>query len=242
MKILYLAYQDQATRQWAPVARVSRDTKGVYHWLYTKGARRIPGFSGLGRMNNLEQEYVSADIFPVLANRVLPKNRPEYEEYLGWLGLTPEEHDHLEELARTGGLRATDSIELIPCPEPNDAEQYEVHFFTRGLSHLDRSDIHRVSELRPGDQLYLMSDFQNEKDPKAILLRTRDPISIVGYAPMYYAHDFAKLSTDGALVRVEVDRVNVDAPLQYRLLCRITAPWSPAFSPCNSELFEPFSS
>jgi hypothetical protein len=220
---------------------VSRDD-GLYRLVYTKGAQRLKNFNGLGRMSQLDKEYVSSEIFPLLANRVLPKNRPEHREYLSWLGLSESDHDELEELARTGGLRATDSIELIPCPEPTDDEMYEVYFFSRGLSHFLPEHVKRVNELSPGDTLYMMKDFQNERDPRAMLLRTLDPISLVGYAPMYYAQDFGFLAEAGAAptaIRIQVDRVNPDAPLQYRLLCRMTTPWPKSFNACESELFQP---
>jgi hypothetical protein len=239
MKALFLAYQEQSSRRWAPVARVTRNDD-LYHLVYTKGALGIPGFDGFGLMNKLNEQYVSKDLFPLLANRVLPKSRPEYKEYLEWLGLTEHTHDALEELARTGGLRATDSLELIPCPEPTSSNSYEAFFFARGIRHFPIEVTRRVNELKTGDRLFLMKDFQNQHDKHALLLRTDDPISVIGYAPKYYAEDFgivADSGISGAVVQVE--RVNPGAPSQYRLLCRISAPWPSSFAACGSEQFQP---
>jgi hypothetical protein len=36
-----------------------------------------------------------------------------------------------------------------------------------------------------------------------------------------------------------VERVNVEAPLQHRVLCRMNACWPDEFKPCEREEFEP---
>lgn len=239
MKALFLAVQEPSTRQWAPVARVVKDM-GVYKLAYTRGALDLPEFRGFGRMHDLKREYVSEELFPLLQNRVLPKSRPEYKHYLEWLGLSLTGHEALDELARTGGLRATDSIELIPCPEPNGGNYYHAYFFARGSRYLPEETQARLNELRPGDRLFIMKDIQNTHDHNALVLRTGDPISIVGYAPRYYAEDFARLADLGDVndVVVTVDRVNPSAPMPYRLLCKIQAPWPDFFSACASEKFQ----
>lgn len=243
MKALFLAYQDQSSRRWTPVARLTR-ADGEYRLTYTRGALSVSGFAGFGRMQKLDKVFVSKDLFPLFANRVLPKSRPEYADYLEWLGLSPETHDDLEELARTGGLRATDSLELIPCPEPTANNEYEAFFFIRGIRHFPSEVADRCSRLEKDERLYLMSDFQNQHDPYALLLRTGDPISAIGYSPKYYAKDFNLLAANDPMHYtpvVRVERVNLDAPMQYRVLCRITAPWPKFFEACSSEIFQPIS-
>lgn len=65
MKSLYLAIQQHESRRWSPVAKVTKNG-GVYRLVYTKGAWEVPGFSGFARMEDLYQEYRSAEIFPIL--------------------------------------------------------------------------------------------------------------------------------------------------------------------------------
>jgi len=149
MKALFVAYQDAASRTWAPVGRLTRED-GRYHFAYTRGAKDLPSFVPFCRMTDLNAEYVSDKLFPLFANRVLPKSRPEYSDYLQWLGLSGASHDALEELARTGGLRATDTLELIPCPAPTEGNRYEVFFFCRGLRHLSEENQTRALQLQPG--------------------------------------------------------------------------------------------
>lgn len=239
MKALFVAYQDSVSRTWTPVARLTHDGQ-LYHFAYTQGAKSLPNFVPFGRMNELDAEYVSEQIFPLFANRLLPKSRPEYQDYLSWLGLSGVGHDALEELARTGGLRATDSLELIPCPEPTSSNQYEVYFFCRGLRHLPTESQTRSLSLNKGEKLFLMQDIQNGSDEMALLLRTDDPVTVVGYVPRYYSAEFSSLIklTGADAPKVTVEKVNADAPVQYRVLCKFSAPWPMQFQPCQAGLYE----
>jgi hypothetical protein len=240
MKALYLAMQDPESRRWAPVGRLRREN-GHYVFDYTRGAEGLANFEPFGRMSKVGFQYVSDALFPLFANRVLAAGRPEYHDYMRWLGLTKQDHDALEELARTGGRRATDTLELVPCPEPTPDGRYELHFFARGLRHLGAEERARATRLLPGERLYLLKDLQNRQDTMALMLRTDDPVTIVGYVPRYHCADLSRLLqlVGPEAVSVIVDRINLDAPIQYRLLCRLSAPWPAHFQPCADDEFEP---
>lgn len=239
MKALFVAWQNSKNRNWAPVGRLTHED-GFYRFVYTRGAEAMPDFRPFGVMQDLHASYKSEKLFPIFANRILAKNRPEYSDYLKWLGLNEARYDELEELARTGGLRATDSLELFPCPEPTSGKNYEVYFFCRGLRHLHSENQERAHKLKSGERLYLMQDLQNPHDSMALLMRTIEPITLVGYAPRYYSTEFTQLikSTDPDQVKVTVEQVNLDAPIQYRVLCKLTSPWPANFSPCTMREFE----
>lgn len=238
MKALFIASQNTATRAWTPIGKLTRTAEG-YRFAYTKGILNLPNFTPFGRMSDVTVPYFSKELFPLFANRVLAKNRPEHVEYLNWLGLSSGDHDELEELSRTGGLRATDNLELIPCPSPSGDGFYEEFFFCRGLSHLPEATQVRANDLKGGERLFIMRDVQNAWDENALALRTDDPVSLVGYAPAYFAKDFSELlKGDGSTSSVvTVEKVNPNAPLQYRVLCRLRAPWPDNFSPCSEERF-----
>lgn len=242
MKALFVAWQNPTTRQWAPVGRLTHEG-GAYKFVYTKGAKECEGFEPFGRMRDLDAAYVSDTLFPLFANRLLPKSRPEYGDYLRWLGLDETSHNELEVLARSGGVRATDTLQIFPCPEFTKERLYEVYFFSHGLRHLIPQNQNRVADLRSGERLFLMQDLQNEHDAMALLLRTGDPISIVGYCPRYYSADFSRLlgAVNKERVRVTVEKVNHDAPIQLRLLCKLSSPWPANFAPCSLGPFQPAS-
>jgi hypothetical protein len=178
-------------------------------------------------------------MFPLFANRLISKKRPEYRDFLRWLDLREDEADPLVLLARTEGVRETDSLTVFPSPEPDTKGRYVVHFFTHGLRHLPEDARIRVGALRAGERLYLMPDPQNSHDSYAIALRTDDPATIVGYCPRYISRDFLEiLENSPDSVEVRVKQVNADAPIQLRLLCTLTAEWPENFKPCSSDLYQ----
>jgi hypothetical protein len=91
-----------------------------------------------------------------------------------------------------------------------------------------------------------MHDFQNPYDNRALLLRTDDGYN-VGYCPRYLLDDVFKLlrQTSGAeqTVKVTVERVNLPPiPIQFRLLCKLKAPWPDGFQPFSSSIYQPIES
>ncbi len=238
MKKLFVAWQDSESREWATVGQLSNDN-GVYTFEYTQGAKTFSNFKPFGSMDDLRKKYVSNQLFPIFANRILAKGRPEYIAYLTWLGMADTDYDAMKELSLTGGLRATDDLEIFPCPQPSKEGKYEVTFFCRGMQHLHTENVERSATLESGERLYLMNDSQNEKDRAALLLRTTDPITLMGYTPRYLSNDFSRvldqLGSNGVVVKVE--QVNKDAPLQYRVRCRLSSAWPKDFVACSGDMY-----
>ena len=54
---------------------------GTYRFVYTRGAKTAKGFTPFSGMENLDDIYKSAELFPIFANRLLSKSRPEYEAF-----------------------------------------------------------------------------------------------------------------------------------------------------------------
>lgn len=242
MRTLFIAWQDPQTRGWFPVGKLTFEG-GYYRFVYTKGAEASRNFLPFGVMRDLTAVYRAKDLFPLFANRVISKKRPEYNRLLTWLDLGSERADPLVLLGRTEGIRETDSLTVFECPSRNEEGRYEAKFFSHGLGYLPQDAVKRITSLSPGERLYVLLDPQNPHDRFAIALRTDDPATIVGYCPRYISHDFHEvLHNNLASVRVVVKRVNADAPIQLRLLCDLTAEWPEHFEPCSSEYFEELAS
>lgn len=239
MKIFYIAWQDPETRRWQPVGKLTFENN-LYRFVYTKGALAAKNFVPFGVMKDLTSTYESSELFPLFYNRLLSKNRPEYNDYLNWLNISPDQDDQLSQLALTGGIRGTDSLVVFPCPEPQSDGKYHVKFFCHGVRYLAEEAQNLVDQLKPGARLYLMLDVQNEQDSYAIALRT-EPAMIVGYVPRYFTDDFHFLlsSKQKGSVKAVVNMVNPVAPIQYRLLCSITADWPKGFRPFSERLYQP---
>lgn len=237
MKSLFIAWQDPQTRAWHTVGRLTRE-HGHYYFAYTRGALASPRFSYLGRMRDLHKRYVSEELFPLFSNRLLDDSRPEYPDYVQWLGVDPKETDPMQLLARSGGKRATDELCVYPEPEQNEQGEIELFFFSHGLRYLGEATLQRINQLRPGDRLQLRPDHDNAHDHYALIVETEEPVAL-GYCPRYLNQDLRR-ALDMAAIRLTVEKVNPNAPLQFRLLCKavITAPVA-GFGLFKAEAHEP---
>jgi len=242
MKSLFVAWRPPMPDRagWRPVGRLERDS-GLFRFWYTRGARK-PNFHPFAQMEQLGQVYESEELFPLFANRLIPESRPEYEEYMRWSGFDVNNPpDPIVVLGVTEGIRQTDAVEVFPCPVPDAEGCYLTKFFLHGISWLPDAAVERISKLCEGESLKMMLDLQNDYDPLAVAVRTETERMQIGYVPRYLAHDVWQLvqRCDVNFIELSVARVNMDAPLQNRLLCRMHACWPDGFQPCSSEDFQP---
>lgn len=246
MRTLFLAWQDPRSRRWFPIGRLE-SSDGLYSFAYTRGAEQASieaHFEPLASFPELNTVYVSERLFPLFTNRLLPTSRPEYRDYLQWLSVPESESDPIAILARNGGRRVTDTLEVFPCPERNEQGEYEVHFLVHGLSHMPEASAIRASHLKPGERLLAMHDLQNPKDADAIALRTAEIVDrdmyLIGYCPRYLRSDFLCLIRREHSPKITVERVNrPPAPIQFRILCKAVMKWAEGFSPFSTPEYEP---
>lgn len=135
---LFLAWQDQNSRSWFTIGRLTFD--GInYEFTYTQGvleAQKKCGFEPLVSFPRLGEVYKSTYLFPVSANRLNPKNRPDCSSFLHGLNLSQDEREPIAILARSGGRRETDTLTVFPCSELDSEGRYCLHFFLHGLRYL----------------------------------------------------------------------------------------------------------
>lgn len=240
---LFLAWQDPTNRSWHPVGILMSSQDGMFRFVYTEGARDTKNFVPFPGMEVLDSVYESEELLPLFSNRLLSEFRPEYGKLLKWLGFKGDEGRNvlLDMLAMTEGIRATDTFEVFKCPAKNPKGQYEVGFFSHGLRYVDKRAVERINSLDRGERLFLALDDQNKYDQYAVALRTDDPVEFVGYCPRYLSRDFRRLleMNKPLDVAVTVERVNAQAPLNLRLLCKLVAPWPEDFKPCSDDKFKP---
>lgn len=228
-KYIYLARQDQNTKEWYVVGQLLHTDEG-YEFSYTKGIKNIPSFSAIPNMPEHDKVYRSPNLFSLFKNRLMPKSRPEYHDYIKWLGFEMSDPviSDLDVLAVSGGGRETDFFRIIPVPEINAIGTYSFKFFVEGLNFVDEQSKERVLSLKKGDPLYVNHDFQNHTDPLALSLQTDDPPCLIGYIPGYFTKVIYKLKNKDDLflqkISVNVLQVNKAAPIQMRLLCELSCP------------------
>lgn len=241
--VLFLAWQDGASRRWYPIGRLSC-TDGVYRFVYVEGYRRACQEAGLAPLigfPEVERVYDSESLFPLFANRVMSSSREDYPAYLGRLGITDGPHAPLQMLARNRGRRSTDPFEVFPRPmvETDDGPRFRTTFFVHGVRHGPEAAQARAARLVEGELLYPMRDWSNPEDPQAIALRTGDRY-LIGYVPRYYCADLMRVYASVGSPSIVVQRVNPPpAPTQQRVLSRIDARWTFAEPPLSEGDYRP---
>jgi hypothetical protein len=236
---IFVAWRDPLNKSWHPVALLTVDEHGIFNFVYTKGALKS-NFPRFPRMNEVT-EYKSRELFPLFYNRIISERRPDFKNYLRWLDISRNEFNPLKFLTLTEGIKPTDHLEFFQCPMKSRDNKYNVSFMMHGLQYFPKRVIERVNELKYGERLYLVLDPQNQFDKYAIMIRTADPVYAIGYCPRYLTGDFYKLLNIENVdeISVSVKKVNKDAPLNFRLLCNIVAPWPNGFHPCDQDEYEP---
>lgn len=241
MKTLYLAWRNPHDRSWYPIGRLRRDGE-EYVFQYTQGvlrARAEAGFQPLAAFPDVGAEYRSTALFSLFTNRLLPRSRPEYGQFIEWLHVPESDAEPFLILARSGGRRTTDTLEVFAAPEPDASGGARLYFFIHGARHFPEGSAGRGERLTPGEPLMLMHDLQNPHDPNALALRTAEraprDLHLLGFCPRYLSEELLPLlREDPQQFRVEVVRVNPPpAPSQMRVLCSLRMPNSAA-----SKLFQ----
>lgn len=209
MNSLYLLEKDFNTGKWYVVGKLIKE-KEYYCFSYTEGVSDFSNFSCFGGMFDKSKLYYSRELFPLFANRILNKARPEYPDYLRWLDLEYAQEYNLDMniLARSGGERMTDSLRVFPRLEPDEEGNYTFYF----INALDSNYLGTIEE---NDTILL----KYTKDNKEVVLEDSNNIRI-GKCPEYLINTlFSKLSENS--FNIFVHKPNWDAISQFRILFRV---------------------
>jgi hypothetical protein len=241
-KTLFVAWQDQQSRSWFPIGKLTYDGK-KYQFIYLNGAKTAQekcGFKPLFSFPNFKEIYTSNYLFPLFANRLMSRSRFEYQNLINSLDLSEDEDDLIAILARSEGEKTTDSLRVFSYPEVRNDGQYMLHFLAHGLRYLHQDAIQKITSLNKGDLLWLAHEAHNSWDEKAITLNTHDHY-IVGYLPRYLVDNiFDILRKNPSLIQVKVVKINLEPiPIKYRLLCEIIYSGIDHYQPFQQEIYQP---
>src|SRR5271157_5444756 len=93
--------------------------------------------------------------------------------------------------------------------------------------------------LRPHEPLFLRWDAQNELDPTALAVRTRDYV-LLGYLPACLSREMCELLSSLPPPQVFVVQVNPPpAGVHHRLLCRVDGCWPEGYIPFSTVDYQP---
>jgi hypothetical protein len=208
---------------------------------YLKAAELLAdpeGFRPLPGLPELHRRYESPTLFPVFANRVMPRTRPDFDLLARRVDIEGEA-DPFEVMVRSGGLRQTDRIEVFAGPEHTADDRSSCLFFARGIRHVPGA-AEAVDDLTVGDELRLAADQRNQFNQRALRLLVSDGRP-VGYAPDYLVEHVHELTDLNAVPpHITVEHVNdATAAPHLRLLCRLDAPWPPNYVAFSDARFQP---
>lgn len=218
--------------------RVSNGSES-YRFVYLKRSESLEGFPCLPGLPDLHRVYESEKLFPVFRNRQMSRRRPDYERYVKKLNLEVD-CDPFEVMARSGGRRLTDRIEVFGRPTRTAGGNLTTLFFVRGIRHREGAT-EAVGGLQPGDPLELKDEPDNAYNPRAVLVR-RPEGADVGWVPDYLVDELHKLRdlTGERAVSATAEHVNPpDVAPSMRLICRLTAPWPDQYEPFKGPEFQP---
>ncbi|OBI24086.1 hypothetical protein [Mycobacterium sp. E2497] len=220
-----IAWRNTQLRVITPVAVLDRLVDG-YRFQYLDGVGgSVEGFRPFVGFPDFEQVYRSVRLWPFFDLRAMDRKRPDFPEYVRWLGLTVDAST-LDILSRSGGWQKGDSVHLAEAPAVAADGATEAIFLARGVRYAvgDNRTEANANALRAGDRLVLDDDSTNVVNPRALLLRTADGAAI-GWMPDLLV-DYARQVRAGGGV-VELLQNNHGAPWHARLLVRISGRIAP---------------
>lgn len=216
---LLVIWKHPDTRRLRRIGKLDHLTDGRFAFSYLDESREAEGFRPLVAFPDIDATYISENLPAFFRNRVMNPGRPDYEEFLGWLGLESETPDlPIEILARTGGPRATDTFHIVDAPNP-DTNGVVTRFFVSGVNHCHGA-IDKIRLMTEGAELMLRPEPSNPVNPHAVLIDESDKSSI-GWVPDWLLAELQPLIQGDATVRIFAERINLDAPAHLSVLCRV---------------------
>lgn len=177
-----------------------------------RGFQMLPEFPARRRADD---PYVERYLFALFAERI---PAPTRRDAAGMLAAWGVEHpdDQFEVLARSGGLRATDRLELAEYRAPDDDLSEPLEFRIAG-----RSRIVDAAPLAVGDAVSLRREPDNEVDPAAVVVDRLGRRA--GYVPRQYTALLGRLLDGGVALHGEVIRELVLPEDVGKLVVRVTS-------------------
>ena len=232
---LIVAWQDPVDRLIQPVGMLSFDGQ-TYSYSYIRNALKMPEFRPFLGFPHLWGRYQSDSLFPLFAQRAMTPRRPDFTRWVSRLGLS-DDASPWEQIARSGGRREGDRIQLFPVPTIADGHM-RCDFLVHGMRHVLEHELrvgnglrpppsrqeleNRLSQLKVGDCLKLVDEPSNAYNPQAILATADDSFPL-GWIPNLLVEEIHRVP-DREGVNATIRAINgPEAGWHLRLLGTLTA-------------------
>ncbi len=188
---IYVVWQDPKSRSKFVIGTLTRN--GHYEFTYGEELEQAKkcGFMPMVAFPSFEARYVEDTVFPTFSCRLPDVKRKDIQRILADCGLT--EYDEFELLKKSGAKLPTDTLEFID-PIFDDQEVVDRTFHVAGMRYYmdcGGENCGAVSQLPSGTTLILRREPDNQHDPHAVQVMTREGV-MLGYLPRYYSEAVSK--------------------------------------------------
>lgn len=141
--------------------------------------------------------YVERYLFPLFAERIPSAARSDAKRMMDAWGVEHPD-DQFEVLAKSGGIRATDRLELAEYRADDDGLTRPLEFRVASRSRID------PAPLAVGDAVTLRAEPDNPVDRYAVMVDSKGRCA--GYVPRQYTRFVGRLIEQGVAIRGEAVR------------------------------------
>lgn len=199
---LVVIWRDPMQEARHPIGYLARAHGEIRFWYeqdlsaaFSKGFRLLPEFPE----HRVEvSPYIERYLFALFAERIPSPARPDARAMLAGWGVERVD-DQFEVLARSGGIRATDHIELAEYRSDDDELATPIEFRVASRKHLVDA-----APLSVGDEVTLIREPSNDYDSRATIIDRAGRRA--GYVPRPYVPMFARLLDAGVEIDAKVIR------------------------------------
>jgi hypothetical protein len=202
---LFVLWADPASGTRHAIGELWRDGSG-YFFAYGHGVERAFGL-GFGLMTEFsrvqeeDKPFQAPHLFSTFSQRIPSRKRFDFSDMMRAWGVE-NPGDPFEVLARSGGIRMTDRIELAEYRSDADDLSRPLSFRVAGVKHQDGVG---AELLRVGDPVELVRERENPHDPHATLLIVCSGHRL-GRVPRQYSPLFARLLDSGQRIDAVAER------------------------------------
>ena|SRR5690625_325751 len=212
VKSLLLVWRDKKSRLYFHVGTLTYNGD-LYKFEYThqsKAYRKVKAALNVGytlhpAFPQLTKIYESEKLFPAFARRIPSKSRVDYGEVLKKLSL-PKEADQMDILRATRGMTGKNPYFFDEPLRLIDNNILKNNFYISGMRYREFPDPWSTL-LREGDELILEPDFENEVDPNAVKIFTKDKL-FLGFVPGIFSKAIGALLKRNTEMKITITQIN----------------------------------
>jgi hypothetical protein len=246
---LLVLWQHPHTRELIPIGRFGHHGH-TYSFAYTRAAADIPDFRPLPGLPDLHHRYESAHIPAVFGQRVMDRDRPDFDGYARALGLDPTHATPWEQIVESGGRRAGDTLQFMPVPVLVNGRAL-ARFLVNGVRHIPEEPhtlvgrtVHvaveqqeeAIQSLARGSTVLIEPEDDNPQDPDACLVTVHGvPVGWVPRALSASVRELAARPLEASVHRV----AEPGTPPHVRLVLDVDVAASPGFDFDRARRWEP---